>query len=130
MIQIEKRDKSLVPFNKKKIITAIEKAFIEVDKTLYEFDTAREIADDIEDILYLIDETTNTPVTVEKIQDLVEDFLMHSERRDVARAYIRFRYKKEVARNHSDEFINAISEKLTAKNVQNQNANEIGRAHV
>ena len=48
---------------------------------------------------------------------------MRSERRDVARAYIRYRYKKEVARNHSDEFMNAIGEKLAAKNVQNQNAN-------
>jgi len=37
-------------------------------------------------------------VTVETIQDWVEDYLMRSERRDVARAYIRYRYKKEVAR--------------------------------
>ena len=48
---------------------------------------------------------------------------MRSERRDVARAYIRYRYKKEVARNHSDEFMNAIGEKLAAKNIQKQNAN-------
>ena len=48
---------------------------------------------------------------------------MRSERRDVARAYIRYRYKKEVARNYKDDFIKAIEEKLTAKNVQNQNAN-------
>jgi hypothetical protein len=42
---------------------------------------------------------------------------MRSERRDVARAYIRYRYKKEVARNHKDDFMNAIGEKLAAKNV-------------
>ena len=48
---------------------------------------------------------------------------MRSERRDVARAYIRYRYKKEVARNYSNEFLGAISEKLQASNVQNQNAN-------
>ena len=48
---------------------------------------------------------------------------MQSERRDVARAYIRYRYKKEVARKHKDDFITAIGEKLSASNVQNQNAN-------
>mgnify|MGYP003300294132 CR=1 FL=1 len=48
---------------------------------------------------------------------------MRSERKDVAKAYIRFRYKKEVARDVKDDFIRGIEEKLTAKNVQNQNAN-------
>ena len=48
---------------------------------------------------------------------------MRSERRDVARAYIRYRYKREVARENRDDFIEAIGEKLSASNVQNQNAN-------
>ena len=45
---------------------------------------------------------------------------MRSERRDVARAYIRYRYKKEVARNKKDDFIKAIREKLDGNNVKNQ----------
>lgn len=48
---------------------------------------------------------------------------MRSERRDVARAYIRYRYKREVAREKRDDFTKAIGEKLSASNVQNQNAN-------
>jgi len=48
---------------------------------------------------------------------------MRSERRDVARAYIRYRYRKEVARATSSTFFDAIGEKLTASNVQRQNAN-------
>lgn len=48
---------------------------------------------------------------------------MRSKRRDVARAYIRYRYKKEVARNKKDDFIKAIREKLDGNNVKNQNAN-------
>ena len=123
MIRVTKRDKTIVPFDKQKIISAINKAFLEVDGTLYETDTAADIAADIEDILYHMDETTDSALTVEQIQDLVEDFLMRSERRDVAKSYIRYRYKKEVARNHSDEFIAAIADKVTAANVQNQNAN-------
>jgi ribonucleoside-triphosphate reductase len=123
MIRIAKRDKEIVVFDKKKIENAINKAFLEVDGVLYETDTARDIADDIEEVLYKIDEATNEPVTVEQVQDLVEDFLMQSERRDVARAYTRYRYKREIARNHSSELIDAIAQKLRATNVQNQNAN-------
>ena len=48
---------------------------------------------------------------------------MRSERLDVARAYVRFRYKKEVARNYEHDFIDAIREKLNADNIQKQNAN-------
>lgn len=48
---------------------------------------------------------------------------MRSERPDVARAYIRFRYRKEVAREKRNDFINAIREKLDGKNIKNQNAN-------
>ena len=45
MIQILKRDGTLVPFSKDKIIVAINKAFIDVDGTLYDTDTATDIAD-------------------------------------------------------------------------------------
>lgn len=48
---------------------------------------------------------------------------MRSERPDVAKSYIRYRYKKEVARNYKKDFIDAIKEKLNADDVQNQNAN-------
>ena len=120
MIQILKRDGTLVPFNKDKIIVAINKAFIDVDGTLYETDTATDIADEIYEIARLL---PSKRLTVEDIQDIVEDFLMRSERKDVARAYIRYRYKKEVARNYNNDFIDAIKEKLNATNVQNQNAN-------
>lgn len=40
MVQIRKRNGILVPFDKKRIINAINKAFIEVDKILYEDETA------------------------------------------------------------------------------------------
>lgn len=120
MINVEKRDKTLVTFDKQKIIDAINAAFLEVDGKLYEEDTAKDIADEIEDYFKSQD---NDLCTIEKIQDLVEEYLMRSERLDVARAYIRYRYKKEVARNYQHDFIDAIREKLDARNVQKQNAN-------
>ena len=47
MLQIRKRNGILVPFDKQRIIDAINKAFIEVDGQLYEDDTAKDIADEI-----------------------------------------------------------------------------------
>lgn len=115
MIKVIKRDNSVVDFDREKIINAINKAFLEVDGKLYETDTAQDIATEIEKLGKYLD--------VESIQDYIEDALMRSERRDVAKTYVRYRYKREVARNYSDEFIKAVKEKLEAKNVQNQNAN-------
>lgn len=123
MLQIQKRNGTLVPFDRQKIINAVNKALIEVDGQLYEDDTARDIAKEIEDAMYNLDEEKATAVSVEDIQDMVEDELMQSERRDVARAYIRYRYKQEVQREHEAVFIAPIREKLEARNVQNQNAN-------
>ena len=120
MLYVEKRNGDIVPFDKQKIINAINAAFVEVDGELYETDTATDIADDIE-ALYLCHPQVN--ITVEDIQDLVEEYLMRSERKAVARAYIRYRYKREVARDCKEEFMSAIAEKLEARDVQNQNAN-------
>ena len=117
MVQIIKRDGSKVPFNKDKIVIAINKAFLDVDGTLYETDTAEDIASDI------YKKAQHTEFSVEEIQDLVEDYLIRSERKDVARAYIRYRYRKEMARNYSNEFIEAITEKLEVKKPKRQNAN-------
>lgn len=48
---------------------------------------------------------------------------MQSERRDVAKAYVRYRYKREVARKGGDDFIKAFSEKINGTAIENQNAN-------
>lgn len=117
---IIKRDGTVVLFDKNKIINAINKAFIEVDGQLYENDTAIDIANDIEKWMM---KCPDGSVEVEDIQDIIEDSLMQSERRDVARAYIRYRYKKEVARQKKDDFIQAIRKKLDGKDIKNQNAN-------
>ena len=116
---IIKRDGSTVAFDANKIVTAINKAFVEVDGVLYESDTASDIAYEIGKRV----DNSQVAVTVEQIQDWVEEYLMRSERPDVARAYIRYRYKKEVARNFEHDFIDTIIEKLEASDVQNQNAN-------
>jgi ribonucleoside-triphosphate reductase len=104
-MNVIKRDGTAVPFDKEKIVNAINKAFIEVDGTLYEDDTAKDIADEIN---YSV-KTSKTDVTVETIQDWVENYLMDSTRKDVARAYIRYRYKKEIIRQTSETYDGILS---------------------
>jgi len=95
MQKVIKRNGNKVKFDKEKIVQAIEKAFIEVDGAMDAKTTAKanEIANYIDDI--------EENLTVEQIQDIVEDKLMNSNRKDVARAYIRYRYKKEVLRKEN-----------------------------
>ena len=119
-LQIRKRTGELVPFDKKKIAKAVTKAYQEV----YPGETeppyyAQNIAKEVE---YVASECADDILGVEDIQELVEDYLTDYDRL-VGKAYIRYRYKHGVMRANSTEFIRAISEKLRATNVQNQNAN-------
>jgi len=117
-----KRDGTQVPFDKQKIIDAINKAFIEVDGELYEDETAEEIAEMLREHAIAM-KVAKQILNVEDIQNGVEQLLMASERKDVARAYIRYRYKKEVAREAKDTFFEAITDKLAGIGVENSNAN-------
>ena len=116
-MNVTKRDGRQVPFDKSKVKLAILKAFLEVDgeETPYAKEKAREIANYVESL--------NKDMNVEEIQDIVVGKLMGSARKDVAAKYIEYRYLHSMARSQYQNLIKAISEKLTASNVQNQNAN-------
>ncbi len=116
-MNVTKRDGRQVPFDKSKVKLAILKAFLEVDgeETPYAKEKAREIANYVESL--------NKDMNVEEIQDIVVGKLMGSARKDVATKYIEYRYLHSMARSQYQNLIKAISEKLTASNVQNQNAN-------
>lgn len=61
--------------------------------------------------------------TVEQIQDIVELTLMKENKFEQAKAFIEYRQLHKLARNRYNEMMDAIREKIEAKNVQNQNAN-------
>lgn len=117
LMTVIKRDGREVEFDKNKIISAIHKAFIEVDKTLS--DDALIISNNIADFIASRDRA----MSVEEIQDIVEHKLMASKRKDVAKTYVRYRYLRGMARDQYKELMDVVAEKLTAKNIQNQNAN-------
>lgn len=121
MLQIEKRDKRIVQFNKLKIENAILKAFKQVDGEVSEY--ALEKASNIADYVEHKALQTDRPLTVEEIQDLVENGLMATKRKDVARAYITYREKRTEERNWNSSMMLAAKEKLTGAKIDNQNAN-------
>ena len=110
-----KRDGTKVLFDPNKIVKAINKAMISVDGALYETDTAEEIAELIS--------SRNKDMTVEQIQDLVEEYLMKSERPDVAKAYILFREQRSKARIRNSKLLTAVMKRTEATAVENSNAN-------
>lgn len=118
---IIKRDGRKEVFNKQKVMNAVKKAFLAVDGTLTKAGVKkiRRIGNEIAEIV-----TKSTfPLSVEDIQDRVEELLMDTDRKDVARAYIVYRNERSKIRSRNTSLMKNIEEKLMASNVQNQNAN-------
>lgn len=116
-MKVLKRDGRKVLFNKEKIKLAVLNAFIEVDgeETQYAKDKARDIANYIESL--------DKNMSVEEIQNIVEDKLMNSNRKDVARSYIIYRNDRNRERQKNTKLNKTITKKLKAESVENQNAN-------
>ena len=116
-MKVIKRDGRIVDFDAEKICSAVGKAFISVDGECGEQGVrkGREIASFIKGL--------DKDLSVDEIQNLVEDKLMASNRKDVARAYIIYRNDRDRIRQKNSELMKRVAEKLTASNVQNQNAN-------
>ena len=118
-MKVIKRDGSKVLFDKLKIFDAIIKAFAEqYNATDADMKAcAIKIANDIECL------SKDSELHVEEIQDIVERKLMDTRYKDVAKAYTNYRYLHGLARDQYKDLMKSVEEKLSARNVQNQNAN-------
>lgn len=114
MKYVTKRDGTIVPFDKSKIINAIEKAMA-CSKTGVNREVSHRIADEISAV--------EQDWAVEQIQDKVEELLMESDCKDTAKLYINYRHLHKMARDRYADLMEAVADKLGAKHVTNQNAN-------
>ncbi|HPE16739.1 MAG TPA: ATP cone domain-containing protein, partial [Oscillospiraceae bacterium] len=102
MYQVIKRDGKVAQFNIKKIADAITKAFDAQNK---------QYNPDIIDFLALKvtadyqDKIKNGRISVEEIQDSVEQVLVQAGYADVAKAYILYRKQREKIRNMKSTFL-------------------------
>ena len=116
-MQVIKRDGRKVDFDINKISEAVRKAYTEVYPNVNVY-----IDSIIADISGRIDDLGFSEITIEQIQDIVEKELMNNDK-DVAKAYITYRYRRAMARDEYKALMADVKEKLSAENVQNQNAN-------
>lgn len=114
MEYVIKRDGTKVPFDKSKIVNAIEKA---MNDSLDPVD--HKLSDSIASEIAAIDSTMD----VEAIQNAVENRLMQSGYYETTRSYMNYRYLHGIARSNYKELMDAVEEKLLGKKIDNQNAN-------
>ena len=110
-----KRDGRRVDFNNQKIVAAILKA-MDVTAAGEDIVLAAQIAQ-------AISELDKDVMTVEEIQDVVENHLMNSPRQEVAKEYIRYRNKRNIARKaKSNEIFETIIQ-AQSNDITRENAN-------
>ena len=113
--RVLKRDGRRVDFNNQKIVAAILKA-MDVTEGGEDIVLAAQIAHDISKL-------DKEEMTVEEIQDVVENHLMNSPRQEVAKEYIRYRNKRNIARKaKSNEIFETIIQ-AQANDITRENAN-------
>ena len=113
--RVLKRDGRRVEFNNQKIVAAILKA-MDVTENGEDIVLAAQIAHSISNL-------EKEEMTVEEIQDVVENELMNSPRQEVAKEYIRYRNKRNMARKaKTNEIFQTIIE-AQANDITRENAN-------
>ncbi len=121
-MKIIKRSGAEVTFDPKKIIIAVTKANESVvpSQRMSEIQIKR-IAEDVESAAANI----NRSLSVEEIQDMVEDQIMNQRAFDVARRYITYRYNRALVRksNTTDEQILSLIE-CNNEEVKQENSNK------
>ena len=121
-MKLIKRNGSEVTFDREKIAAAVRAANLAVDEK-------HRITDvDIENIALVVENTClclGRSVGVEEVQDLVEREIMKLGAFDMARAYITYRYKRELVRksNTTDDKIMSLIE-CNNEEVKQENANK------
>lgn len=113
-MKVVKRDKTEEVFQLDKIYNAVQRAFEACGNEL-----PQELREEIQ---RMYDESEDVTVSVEDIQDEVEQLLLHSYP-DIAKCYIIYRYNHKVIRENRDKLIKGLSKKLMADDIENQNAN-------
>lgn len=114
-MKVLKRDGTIDIFQIGKIEKALENAFKSCGYETYDNEVIKCVKQNYDTNLDIV-------VGVEDIQDTVENCLMASYP-DVAKHYIIYRYEHKLIRESRDSLTKAISRKLMADNIENQNAN-------
>lgn len=118
-LYVVKRDGKKVPFDRQKIYNAIAGAARECGSTTT--DELKRLTDQVVNKCQ-----TQSDLSVEAIQDMVEDTLMSNNYHDIARHYIKYRQNKEIVRaskKTDDEILSLVECRNEEANEENSNKN-------
>ena len=118
-MKVIKRDGTPQEYNFMKIADAVSKAFKSVDQEVPE-KFLEQVKEAVEKQV-IANNGDGTPI--EEIQDVIQKELIKRNKYEVVEAFINYRRKREEIREQNSDLMKQILEKLSAKNVQNQNAN-------
>ena len=126
MIYVIKRDGAIAPFNEDKIYEAIRRADEESEISgrgyIQNNDVLYDIVMDV--VARCQQQAEEEHISVEQIQDIVERVLMAYEP-DVAREYVRYRYKKEVKRKIGYNYKSVLElVELANQDIKDENSNK------
>ena len=113
MEQVVKRDGRIVAFDPSKIVDAVLAAMTETNAV--DIKLANQIAEEIDLI--------PNRLSVEAIQDMVEEKLMASDYKETAKHYILYRAERTKQRNLRNEIMKKVLEKTLGEATENANAN-------
>lgn len=117
-MKVKKYNKKIEDFDKSKIANSIKLASNATEyQTIPEFMINR-IADQIENEL-----SEKKTVTAEEISDLVENKLMQTAYKEIAKSYIIYHNEREKEHFYNSKLIKAFKNKLSAATIENSNAN-------
>ena len=118
-MKIIKRDGTPQEYDFLKIVDAVTKAFLSVGQ-----DVPDKFLEQLkESVEKLIIKNNGAGTAIEDIQDVIQKELIKRNKFEVVEAFINYRRKREEIREQKTDLMKQINEKLTASNVQNQNAN-------
>lgn len=116
--KVIKRDGREVVFNEEKIKQAISAAMKKTEGGV-DTDLINRIVTNLKNSKIFKEEK----LEVEQIQDFIENELMKSSRKEVAKEYILYREERSKIRRYKSKLMKAVASKLNAKDIVNQNAN-------
>lgn len=119
-MRVKKYNRKYEDFDKSKIVKSIKMAsHATEDENIPEF-MANRIADNIE--AELVKKEVKT-ITAEEISDMVENKLMQTAYKEIAKSYITYHYERQKEHVYNSELIKAFEKKLNGTNIENSNAN-------
>lgn len=118
-MNVIKRDGSIQSYEFIKIINAVTKAFASVEQTVPD-KFLEQLKESVEKTII---KNNGNGTSIEEIQDCIQKELIKRNKYEVVESFINYRRKREEIRQEKSDLIKEIEEKLSGKNVQNQNAN-------